>query len=402
MASVVQAPMIQAPAVPVAALAPGRDLRLDLFRGLALWLIFLDHVPNNIVAWFTIRNYGFSDATEVFIFISGYTAAFVYGRAMVERGFIVAGARILKRTWQIYVAHVFLFAIYIAEIAYVASSFENPLYVEEMNALDFLKTPDVTIMQALLLKFKPANMDVLPLYIVLLMMFPFALWLLIRNASLALAISVALYVLTWEFGWNFASYPSGHWFFNPMAWQLLFVFGAWCALGGATRLAPALRWPVTTWLAIAYLVFAFGVTLTWYFPRLGFLMPHWLGEWMYPIDKTNLDVLRFAHFLALAALTVRFIPRDWPVLQSLWLRPAILCGQHSLEIFCLGVFLAFAAHFVMVEFYGGPAMQVAMSMAGILIMVGTAVVISWYKGVEGRGSGTPKRPPDADLAGGEA
>ena len=94
MTSIVQGPMIQAPAVPVAALAPGRDLRLDLFRGLALWLIFLDHVPNNIVAWFTIRNYGFSDATEIFIFISGYTAAFVYGRAMVERGFIVAGARI--------------------------------------------------------------------------------------------------------------------------------------------------------------------------------------------------------------------------------------------------------------------------------------------------------------------
>jgi hypothetical protein len=163
-----------------------------------------------------------------------------------------------------------------------------------------------------------------------------------------------------------------------------------------------LRSPVTTWLAIAYLAFAFGVTLTWYFPRLGFLIPHWLGEWMYPIDKTNLDVLRFAHFLALAALTVRFIPRDWPVLQSPWLRPAILCGQHSLEIFCLGVFLAFAAHFVMVEFYGGAAMQVAMSMAGILIMIGTAVVISWYKQVEGRGSGTPKRPPDADLAGGEA
>src|SRR5476651_752412 len=138
MASVVQAPMIQAPAVPAAALAPGRDLRLDLCRGLALWLIFLDHVPNNIVAWFTIRNYGFSDATEIFIFISGYTAAFVYGRAMMERGFIVASARIWKRAWQIYVAHVFLFAIYIAEIAYVSQSFENPLYVEEANALDFM------------------------------------------------------------------------------------------------------------------------------------------------------------------------------------------------------------------------------------------------------------------------
>jgi hypothetical protein len=402
MASLVQSSAIETPAVQTPAVTAGRDLRLDLFRGLALWLIFLDHVPNNILAWFTIRNYGFSDATEIFIFISGYTAAFVYGRAMIERGFIVAGARILKRSWQIYVAHVFLFSIYIAEIAYVASSFENPLYVEEMNALDFLKTPDVTIMQALLLKFKPANMDVLPLYIVLLMVFPVALWLLIRNATVALAVSVAIYVATWEFGWNFTSWPNGHWYFNPFAWQLLFVFGAWCALGGAVRLAPALRSPVTVWLAIAYLLFSFGVTLTWYFPRLGFLVPHWLGEWMYPIDKTNLDVLRFAHFLALAALTVRFIRRDWPALRSPWLKPAIICGQHSLEIFCLGVFLAFAAHFVMVEFYGGTAMQVVISVAGILIMTGTAWLISWYKQVEGRGSGTPKRPPDADLAGGEA
>src|ERR1700736_4815443 len=77
---------------------PGtRDLRLDLFRGLALWLIFLDHIPSYIVNWITIRNYGFSDAAEIFVFISGYTAAFVYGRAMREHGAVVAGARILNR-----------------------------------------------------------------------------------------------------------------------------------------------------------------------------------------------------------------------------------------------------------------------------------------------------------------
>jgi hypothetical protein len=90
------------------------------------------------------------------------------------------------------------------------------------------------------------------------------------------------------------------------------------------------------------------------------------------------------------------------MLQSRWLRPAILCGQHSLEIFCLGVFLAFAAHFVINEYFGGLYMQVLLSIAGILIMIATAMMISWYKGMEGRGGGTPKRPPDADLAGGEA
>src|SRR5436309_14310296 len=84
-----------------------RNLRLDLFRGIAVWLIFLDHIPSNLVAWITIRNYGFSDATEIFVFVSGYTAAFVYGREMQQRGFVVSGSRILRRAWQIYVAHVF-------------------------------------------------------------------------------------------------------------------------------------------------------------------------------------------------------------------------------------------------------------------------------------------------------
>src|SRR5471032_936536 len=179
-----------------------RDLRLDLFRGLALWLIFLDHIPSNAVSWITIRNYGFSDATEIFVFISGYTAAFVYGRAMQTHGFLVATARVLKRAWQIYVAHVFLFAIYLAEIAYVVHSFDNPLYTEEMGVLDFLKNPEITIFQALILKFKPVNMDVLPLYIVLLLWFPPVLWLLLRLPSLALVASATLYSLMWQFEWN--------------------------------------------------------------------------------------------------------------------------------------------------------------------------------------------------------
>ena len=95
------------------------------------------------------------------------------------------------------------------------------------------------------------------------------------------------------------------------------MFGAWCALGGAARLVPVLHSPVTLAIAIAYLVFAFVIAMTWYLPRLTHFMPHWLEELIYPIDKTNLDVLRFAHFLALAALTVRFVPRNWPLLQFL-------------------------------------------------------------------------------------
>jgi hypothetical protein len=322
---------------------------------------------------------------------------------MRERGFIIAGAHILRRAWQIYVAHVFLFAIYLAEISYVATSFENPLYAEEMNILDFLKQPDVTIVEALLLKFKPANMDILPLYIVLLLLFPAALWLLLFRPSLALGASVLLYVLTWHFNWNMPSYPEGHWYFNPFAWQLLFVFGAWCALGGAQRLAAVLQSRITLGVAIAYLLFAFVISLTWYLPGVGQYVPHWLEQLIYPIDKVNLDVLRFAHFLALAVVTVRFLPRDWPGLKSRWLWPPIVCGQHSLEIFCLGVFLSFAAHFAIVEISGAVWMQFLLSGLGIIIMVAVAGLLTWYKRAEGRSPGSrPKKTPDADLAGGEA
>jgi hypothetical protein len=377
-----------------------RELRLDLFRGLALWLIFIDHLPPSLLTWFTIRNYGFSDATEIFIFISGYTAAFVYGRAMLEQGFLVATARILRRAWQIYVAHVFLFTIFLAEISYVASSFENPLYTEEMGIMDFLKQPDVTIVQALLLRFRPVNMDVLPLYIVLMLALPVILALMRWKPDVTLALSALLYAVTWEADLYFTSYPNGYWAFNPMAWQLLFVFGAWCALGGAKRMSRILSSPFTLWVCVVYLVFAFYVTLTWYVPQMNHWMPRRLEQWMYPIDKTDLDVLRFAHFLALAAITVRFLPRDWPGLKSPWLKPLILCGQHSLEIFCLGVFLAFAGHFVLAEGGGGAALHALVSVSGILVMSGVAWLISWYKHVADKSASRKAASGNADLAGG--
>ena len=392
------------PAAPPGAIAlhltGERELRQDLFRGLALWLIFIDHLPPSLITWFTIRNYGFSDATEIFIFISGYTAAFVYGRAMLEHGLVVATARILRRAWQIYVAHVFLFTIFLAEISYVATSFENPLYTEEMGIMDFLKQPDVTIVQALLLRFRPANMDVLPLYIVLMLSLPLVLVLMRWKPDLTLALSVLLYAVTWEYDLYLSSYPNGFWAFNPLAWQLLFVFGAWCALGGARRMQKILSSPVTLAVCFAYLFFSFLVTLTWFVPQLGHLMPRRIEQWMYPIDKTDLDVLRFAHFLALAAITVYYLPRDWPPLKSPWLKPLILCGQHSLEIFCLGVFLAFAGHFILAEVGGGAALHALITLSGILIMCGMAWLISWYKHVADKSASRKGAGGNADMAGG--
>jgi hypothetical protein len=382
--------------------ATGRDLRLDLFRGLALWLIFIDHIPSNIVNWVTIRNYGFSDAAEIFVFISGYTAAFVYGRAMQERGMIVASARIWRRAWQVYVAHVFIFVIFMAEVSYLTASLENPLYSEEMRVFDFLQQPGEALVQALILKFQPNFMDVLPLYIVLLLAFPLVLYLLLVQPTVALALSIALYSAVQYFSWNLPAYPTSTWFFNPLAWQLIFVVGAWCSVGAPERVHQLMRSRVMVGIAIAYLAIAFLVVMTWYFPRYGVLIPKPVQDWMYPIDKNNLDLLRFLHFTALAIVTVRFIPIDWPGLKSRWLWPMIACGQHSLEIFCLGIFLSFIGHFVTSEVSRSVGMQILISVLGICVMIAVAWLITWYNNVEGRGSGTRSKPPQADLAGGEA
>src|SRR5258708_5046484 len=214
-----------------------RELGLDMFRGLALWLIFIDHASPDVLTWFTIRSYGFSDAAEIFIFISGYTAAFVYGRALLESGFVIATARIIRRVWQIYSMHMLLFAVLVAEVSYVSIVLDKPFYPEEVGITEFLKHPAISMIEALLLRYRPLNMDVLPLYIVLMLFLPLVLLMMKWRANLALAASVALYVISWRFDLHLVAYPHGFWSFNPFAWQMLFVFGAWWSLGRAAMLS---------------------------------------------------------------------------------------------------------------------------------------------------------------------
>ena len=382
---------------PAASPAPqSRDLRLDFFRGLSLWFIFLDHVPSNIMAWVTVRNYGFSDASEIFVFISGYTAAFVYGRVMNERGFMIGAARILKRAWQIYVAFVFLFVFYVAEISYLATRFQNPLYTEETGFFEFLQKPEVILIEALKLRFLPANVDVLPLYIVLMAFFPFVLWPLRRWPNVTLIGSVVLYTIARLLDWNISLYPyDRYWFFNPFCWQLLFVIGGWCALGGVQRIENFLKSRTVLVLSILFLIYAAVLQLSWLMPGVMRKFPTW--AMILPLNKSDLSLFRLFHFLALANIVVRFIPMDAAFLRSSWARPIILCGQHSLEIFCLGVFLSFSAHFFITEISARLPVQMLVSITGICIMIGVASVMSWYKNIDRRGG----KPPPAQTGLGE-
>jgi hypothetical protein len=352
-----------------------RDLRLDLFRGMGLWMIFLDHIPDDVVAWLTLRNYGFSDAAELFVFISGYLAGFIYGPIISNGQFLAATKRLWKRAMEMYVAHIMLFLLFTAQISRTIRKFDNAMYADEFNVHNFLQHPDVLIGQALTLRYKPVDLDVLPLYISLVAAAPLILWCMLRRPNLTLLASAILYVAARWFDWNFASYPPGtHWYFNPFAWQLMFVFGIWCGVGGAAKIWFIVQSRVALALAVAWMLFALLIVMTWHSAFLESLVPKWMIKAIYPIDKTDLDMLRFTHFLALALLVARYFPRKAEILSSKWLRPLILCGQHSLPIFCFGVFLSFGAHWILVQYSHGVWAQLLVSFGGILIMV----AIGWF------------------------
>src|SRR6185369_10214128 len=212
------------------------DLRLCLLLGIAAWFLFLDHIPHNAVGLLTMRNFGFSGAADLFVFVGGYTAAILYGKMMLERGFIVTATRVFKRLWQLYAAYVVLFVIYIDLIGYVARKTAAPEIISEFNVTGILDHTIRTLIYGLLLQAKPLNLDVLQLFIALMAFFPVILFGMMRRPNLTVVGSIALYLAARHFDWNLSSFPEGRWYFNPFSWQLLFVLGTWFALMGRRQM----------------------------------------------------------------------------------------------------------------------------------------------------------------------
>jgi hypothetical protein len=359
--------------------ANARDTRLDLFLGIANWFIFLDHIPHNVMNLITVRNYGFSGAADIFIFIAGYTAAIMFGKMMLERGFIVGATRLFKRVWQLYVAYVLLFVIYIVTIADVATRYAVPDIIYEFNVAGLVEHPIRTLAHGLLLQSKPLNLDIFQLYTILMALFAPVLWMMLRKPDLTMGASLVLYLAARQFGWSLPSFPDGYLYFNPFCWQLLFVFGAWLALGRARESRSILELPMLHYLGIAYLGFAFVMTMAGRFPELERMFPAWLFDAFNPNDRTNLAPYRFLHFIVLAFFVTRLVPKDWHGLGWPVFKPIIKCGQQSVAVFCVGVFLSFAAHFLLILSSDSLLAQIFVSVSGIAIMTLVAYYISWSK-----------------------
>jgi hypothetical protein len=359
-----------------------RDLRLDACRGLALWFIFIDHIPDNSLTWLTLRHYGFSDTSEVFVFVSGYTCMLAYGGALREQGWCTTAVRALRRAWEIYAAFLVLLIAYFALVWIIGGGHR---YLDETNTGVFFRAPGEAIVHVVALQYAPVNTDILLTFAILHLTFPGLLWLMIRSASVALGLSFLLYMLVQLFNWHLPSWPSGELYFNPFAWQFLFVIGGWYAYEGTARLRPILQSWALLIVAIGYLVFSFVIALSWEFKALEGLVPAAVTNLIYPIYKSHLSPLRLMHFLSLALVVSRLTPPDWhgpvrPVMTAM-----IRCGENSLSMYCLGVLLSFVAHVILVEASGGFAMQLAVSVAGIAAMVVAATLLTWESRFDRRG-----------------
>ena len=359
------------------------DTRLYLFLGLANWFIFLDHIPNDIVSWITPRHLGLSGAADMFIFIIGYSAALTYAPIMLERGAIVGATRVLKRAWQLYAAFIVLFAIYAVSIGDVATRYAAPDIVYEFNFAGLLEEPVRTVAHGLLLQSKASNLDLLQLAVLLMAFFPLALWLLLRVPTLTLAGSFALYFAARQFEWNLSTFPDGSWYFNPFCWQLLFVLGAWCALGGVSRFRTAFRAPVWAYIGVAYLVFGYVMSMAGRFPVLGDTLPAWLHDIFIPNDRVNLAPYRILHFMVVALFATRLVSKRWHGLNWPVFKPLIICGEQALPVFCAGVFLSVAGHFVLVTGSGSLVAQILVSLSGFAIMTLVASYVAWSKRQDG-------------------
>jgi hypothetical protein len=240
-------------------------------------------------------------------------------------------------------------------------------------------------------------LDILPLYIVLLATFPLVLIVMSRWRMLPLAISVGIYILTLRQGWAFHTRPSHDvWFFNPLAWQCLFVIGA---TAGYARVTGKWPFPSAPWigqvaivLAAAIAIINFSWTLHWIWDPFPPILAKQL--WSYSLDKTNLAPLRLISFLILAIATVHVVRPEARFLRQRWARPVLICGQQSLYIFCLGIVLSVLGHFLLAEFSGGFFMQVSVNLVGIGTMIAVALLLNWFKNASRR----PPRPAPASVS----
>jgi hypothetical protein len=355
-----------------------RDLRLDFFRGLALLIIFVAHVPNNWLAPYRPGCFGFSDSADIFVFVSGWAAAYAYGGAFAKAGFIAGCARVLRRCAQLYAGHLGLFfsvaALCVAGNRFLETGVD---YINLLNLSYFFDHAEDALVWLFTLTYVPNYFDILPMYLVCLAMLPpFILLSRLHPVPVAL-VSIALYSSVYLFGLNLPAEIAFErpWFFNPFAWQFLFYTGFF--IGAGWLKTP----PSSVWLAVLSAVFIVMSIPFGHYPTYSRVA--WMEDFVAHADplisKTNLGILRLLHFLCLAYLAGFFLRGKERMLESSFASPLIKTGQQPLPVFLTGMFLSYLTGMVL-DVLGRDWLSTSLTNAGgILALVAVAYLSAWFK-----------------------
>ncbi len=355
-----------------------RDYRLDFCRGLALVVIFIDHVPGNPLGNWTLKNFAFCDAAEVFVLISGISSYLAYGRKLDQLGFI-ATSRVIGRRWlKIYAAHLLLFAAMAGAVACASRYAAHGDYVSYLGLGWLFRAPREAALAAVTLRYLPKLMDILPLYLVLLALAPVLLYLAKRDARLVLAVSASIYLVVRLTGFNLSAGVDGQgWCFNPFAWQLLYTVGI--VIGHLNHSARgALRHNERGLAAaLAFIGFAFVAAAPWsgMSNGLGFFNP---PIYLWPAERTFLAPLRVVNVLALLYVFTFFVARDCAIFRTRLAAPLLACGRNSLAVFGGGVVLSSCGYIAITESGGALAAHAAVNAVGILALFTLAGLLDWW------------------------
>jgi hypothetical protein len=328
----------------MATTTPGKRIdAIDFWRGFALLTIFIDHVPENLFQHVTFRNLGLSDAAELFVFLSGASVALAYGTRFF-RGETWGSVRaVFRRAFTLYWVQTLTSLLIIGLFAAAAGWWNNDDLVEDLDRDLVVSSPVKGIAAMLMMTHQLGNVNILPMYIVMLLMTPALLLLARRSDWLMLAASAGFYAVTRVFELNMPTWPlEGGWYFNPLAWQLLFAIGIFVGRRVMTGGIGYDRRLFVLCLAIVVSA-AIGVTD-------GFHLVPGLWDQLYEVldhDKSNLGLVRLVHFLALAYVVshsgLTRLYRATPIFA-----PLALIGRYSLQVFATGCVLT-AVGEVMVE-----------------------------------------------------
>ena len=365
---------------------------VDFWRGFALITIFIDHIPGLFYASYTLANVSISDAADLFVFLAGWSLRLMAEGRGEPRPIRDVMLRLFGRALELYAAQVMITMLAIALLAVSATELDNPLLLQWHNAAAVFTDPVPTHIGLAVLTHQLGYFDILPLYVVLMLMAPFFAALDRAAPALLLPVSLGLYVVVLVFRLTLPTWPvAGTWFFNPLAWQAIFVLGFTLAqprsgLGAFAR--RNIGWLRLAGVPIVVAGAAVHIFDLWPDPTR---VPN--PKLFFIADKTFMTPMRLIQFLALVAVfsfAWRYIRR---AAEAPWLCRLVsglielfaMLGRNSLYVFCIGSLLSLSAQVVRLYYRGSFAGDSAVVLLGILIMAFTA----WLAELRQRGRPAP-------------